>query len=98
MNGCLFPLRMDVCILLPEDFALLEQPYGVAVAALGHEGEEVGQSIIRGVPTHIRHLTSSHRSYTLLANYLNKGLSVFRPYFIRFMSVSETDNIRMKFG
>ena len=28
--------------LLSEDFALLEEPYGVAVAVLGHEGEEVG--------------------------------------------------------
>ena len=33
---------MDVYILSPEDVALLEEPYGVAVAVLGHEGEEVG--------------------------------------------------------
>ena len=33
-----YPIRC----LLPEDFALLEEPYGVAVAVLGHEGEEVG--------------------------------------------------------
>ena len=29
-------------ILVAEDFALLEESYGVAVAVLGHEGEEVG--------------------------------------------------------
>ena len=29
-------------LLVSEDFALLEEPYGVAVAVLGHEGEEVG--------------------------------------------------------
>ena len=89
---------MDVYILLPEDFALLEQPYGVAVAALGHEGEEVGQSIIRGVPTPIRLLTSSHRSYTLSANYLNKVLSVFCPYFVRILSVLCPFRKRIIFG
>ena len=33
---------MDIYTLSPEDVALLEEPCGVAVAVLGHEGEEVG--------------------------------------------------------